>query len=70
MPMAGQAQKVEELICQTGADDGDPRTEDLLTLSLLEAIALSHRSGRRPGPSQPHPSCGSEEAPEPAAIIS
>lgn len=50
MPMTGQAQKVEELICQTGADDGHPRTEALLTLSLLEAIALSHRSGRCPGP--------------------
>lgn len=27
MPMTGQAQKVEELICQTGAEDGHPRTE-------------------------------------------
>lgn len=36
--MAGQAQKVEELICQTGADSGHPRTEVCLPCPFLKQL--------------------------------
>lgn len=74
-PMIGQAQELEELICQTGADSDHPGPEVLLTLSPLETVPCHTGLGRSPGPltaSFPLDLSGwaSEKAPKLAAIIS